>query len=192
MTGNKKIIAVTGGIGVGKTELCKITEELGYRHFSCDEINRELLREPEYLKGLKNLFPEEFDGDRPDKLKLKRLIAQSEPKRMILNNYSHDRIMRRLIERIESCESDSIVVEIPLLNETDYERMFDKIIVLSCDKSERIRRIVARDAIDADLALMLIEAQSDEFIFENGCETLTNDGDLAKLREQIRKILDKV
>ena len=49
-------IAVTGGIGSGKSAVCRILKERGYPVFSCDEINRTLLSEKSYLDGLPS-FP---------------------------------------------------------------------------------------------------------------------------------------
>ena len=49
-------IAITGGIGSGKSAVCRILKERGYPVFSCDEINRALLSEKSYLDGLCALF----------------------------------------------------------------------------------------------------------------------------------------
>ena len=51
-------IAVTGGLGSGKSAVCQILKDLGYPVFSCDEINRELWGEEEYLGILAKTFPD--------------------------------------------------------------------------------------------------------------------------------------
>ena len=59
--------AVTGGIGSGKSALCHILKERGHPVFSCDKINRALLREKDYLDGevpllFESGMPALFDG----------------------------------------------------------------------------------------------------------------------------------
>ena len=49
--------AVTGGIGSGKSAVCNMLKKRGFPVFSCDRINRALLEDAEYLKGLAALFP---------------------------------------------------------------------------------------------------------------------------------------
>ena len=55
---NKLKIAVTGGFGSGKSQILTYVKEKGHPVFSCDSINAELLVEDDYLKKLKNLFPD--------------------------------------------------------------------------------------------------------------------------------------
>ena len=59
MKQNKKI-AVTGGIGSGKTLFCNILKEMGCAVFSCDKIYGELIKDEEFLSLLQVFFPECF------------------------------------------------------------------------------------------------------------------------------------
>lgn len=49
-------VAVTGGIGAGKSEFMRAVKELGIRTYSADEINAELLRDKRYIEKLRRLF----------------------------------------------------------------------------------------------------------------------------------------
>ena len=51
-----KKIAVTGGIGSGKSCVLRIVEKLGYPVYSCDEIYKELLKNPEFLAKINQNF----------------------------------------------------------------------------------------------------------------------------------------
>ena len=50
-------VAVTGGIGAGKSEFMRAVKELGIRTYSADEINAELLRDKRYIEKLSEAFP---------------------------------------------------------------------------------------------------------------------------------------
>ena len=71
MNQNKTNIAITGQIGSGKSTVCNILREIGEECLDCDEINRKLLQNTEYLIGLKRLFPSVFYNDVFCKNKLK-------------------------------------------------------------------------------------------------------------------------
>ena len=56
MMQNKKIYAVTGGIGSGKTAVCRILAEFGYPVFSCDVVYAELTRGGQLVDRLDEVF----------------------------------------------------------------------------------------------------------------------------------------
>ena len=58
-------VALTGGIGSGKSYIMKIFESLGAKTVYADRLNSELMEDEEYLKGLEELFPDCFSGGKP-------------------------------------------------------------------------------------------------------------------------------
>ena len=62
-------IAITGGLGSGKTAVSDIIRELGFPVFSCDEINRKLWVDPSYLSLLQQTFPDCLTHGNPDRKK---------------------------------------------------------------------------------------------------------------------------
>jgi dephospho-CoA kinase len=67
-------IAITGGIGSGKSTVLNLIQELGYPVFSCDEIYRVLRKSEDYLLGLKELFPQIFVNNSADFKKLSQIV----------------------------------------------------------------------------------------------------------------------
>ena len=61
MMRNNNVIAVTGGIGSGKSTFCALLQDKGFPVFSCDKIYAELLAEGRLNDSLRNAFPECFD-----------------------------------------------------------------------------------------------------------------------------------
>ncbi|MDE7214249.1 MAG: dephospho-CoA kinase, partial [Clostridia bacterium] len=56
MTQNNIVIAVTGGIGSGKSAVCNIIKEAGFPIISCDGVYSELLNDGDFLSSIANEF----------------------------------------------------------------------------------------------------------------------------------------
>ncbi|HIY99489.1 MAG TPA: dephospho-CoA kinase [Firmicutes bacterium] len=190
MTPNK--IAVTGGLGSGKSEFCGILREMGYPVFSCDEINRELWKDPSYLSELAGLFPDCLTDGLPDKTKLSRKVFSDERARARLNALSQPRIMQELIGRMNRFPT-TVFAEVPLLFEGGYEKLFDAVIALRRDKETRISAVSKRDGLTRTDALARIQRQFDpDKLEEKQCLIVENDGDRAALKQKAELILQAI
>ena len=160
-------IAVTGGIGSGKSTVCKKIGELGYPVFSCDEIYNSMLGEREFVSAMEILFPGVTDGGRVDKRALLRVVLRDKKAMETLNSFTHPKIMARLFEKTneaakivyerqakdngKSSEKILVFAEVPLLFEGEYDQLFDKIIVVKRNETEKIRSVIARDGCKEDV-----------------------------------------
>ena len=77
----KKKIAITGGIGSGKSTVCKCLSEMGYSVFSCDKIYNELIFEPSYISKIEKAFPGVVVHNQIDKTRLASIIFSSDTAR---------------------------------------------------------------------------------------------------------------
>ena len=141
-------IAITGGIGSGKSAVCRILKERGYPVFSCDEINRTLLSEKSYLDGLCALFPACVKDGKLNKAALSALVFSDKEALRTLNAYAHPRISERLRRDMDGARK-TCFAEVPLLFESGMTKQFDCAIVVLRNKEERIRAVVARDGLTA-------------------------------------------
>ncbi len=140
-----KKIAITGGIGSGKSTVVSILKEWGYIVFSCDEIYREIIQLPSYVEKIASLFPTCVRNGEIDRQILSELIFSDEKNRTALNNVAHPMIMERLDAYMNMSKEEYVFAEVPLLFEGNYERLFDEIIVVMRDKNERILSLEKRD-----------------------------------------------
>ena len=183
-------IAVTGGIGSGKSAVCRILKERGYPVFSCDEINRTLLSEKSYLDGLCALFPACVKDGKLNKAALSALVFSDKEALKTLNAYAHPRISERLRRDMEGAEK-TCFAEVPLLFESGMTKRFDGAIVVLRNKEERIRAVVARDGLTAEQAKARMKQQFDyDGPLPDGCLAIENDGDEAALREKVNEVLE--
>ena len=191
MKQNKKIIAVTGIIGSGKSTVLSVLQSIGEYTLSCDEINRELLYNEEYLKGLEILFPKAFTSGKLDKSAIRNAIFHNEEEREKLNSYAHKKIKEKLIEEIEKSPSSRVFVEIPLLNQVDFVDLFDEIWVIKATENLRIDRIIKRDNISKEEAISKIKTQNELFDFKQKTIYIYNDTNTQNLAKEIRELIKK-
>ena len=182
-------IAITGGIGSGKSAVCRILKERGYPVFSCDEINRTLLSEKSYLDGLCALFPTCVKDGKLQKTALAALVFSDKEALETLNAYAHPRISERLQRDMDGVKK-TCFAEVPLLFESGMTKQFDGAIVVLRNKEERIRAVVTRDGLTAETAEARMKQQFDyNGPLPDGCLVIENDGDEAALREKVDEAL---
>ena len=192
MTLKKQKIAITGGIGSGKSSVAEFILQEGYPVFSCDEINRSLLSKQDYLEKLQKLFPEAVTEGTFDKKKLAETVFSDKEALARLNAFSHPRIMKELFREIEQAEASLVFAEIPLLFEEGYETQFDKVIVVFREEKERISSVVNRDGISEEAAWARIQNQYDYNKLSEGQNLfiLKNEGTLSSLKASVLFLLD--
>ena len=193
----QKKIAITGGIGSGKTLAAKYVAEMGYPIFSCDEINRSLWGAPEYIKMIEKAFPNCINGGKIDKKSLKNTVFGDKTALKTLNAIAHPLIMKQLFSVMEKCEGEFVFAEVPLLFEGNYEKDFDEIIVIIRDLDERIKAVKARDGFSEQEIKNRIAVQFDYSNLENRIQNLTahvikNDGDMYSLKNKIQTLIKRL
>lgn len=192
MTQNNIKIAVTGGIGSGKTTVCDIIKEQGYSVISCDEIYNRLLRDKSFLNSLVSEFGHILNGDGTlSRKKLSEIVFSDKDKLARLNEITHPEIMKEALKQMSG--NGVYFCEIPLLFEGEFEALFDKIIVILRDKELRVASITKRDDISEFDAQKRINNQCD---YDNlGFEkyyVIHNDLDLTNLKRMTIEIIDKI
>lgn len=181
-------VAVTGGIGAGKSEFMRAVKELGIRTYSADEINAELLRDKRYIEKLSAVFPLAVKDGKVDKSVLREEVFSDEKKRKTLNALAHPEI-RRQIEEI----TGDAVVEVPLLFESGMTDLFDRVIVVTAGEDARINRVVSTRNISKDLAKNIIKNQAtDDERIKLADYIAINDGTRKDLYEQAKNIIKRI
>lgn len=190
-------IAITGGIGSGKSCVGKILASYRYPVYSCDEINRELLNSKEYADKIESIFPGTTKNGKVLSDKLAKVIFSDKESLLKLNQIAHPLIMRKLMQKMDNESSRLIFAEVPLLFEGGFENCFDKIIVVLREKEQRINALIQRDSLETTeiLARMNNQYDYDKFYSENFPQKekillLQNNGDLETLKKYVSKLLN--
>ncbi len=158
---DKITIAITGGIGSGKSTALEYVKDLGYDTFSCDEIYKQICATDEYGLALAQAFPNCVQDGKIDRQKLSELVFSDKIALKRLNELSHGRIMASLHDSISKAKTKLVFAEVPLLFEGGYEADFDYVIVVLRDIEKRVKAICERNGVSAAEALARINNQWD-------------------------------
>ena len=169
-------IAITGGIGSGKSYVCRILEKQGVKVYDCDAEAKRLMRtDAELQAGLKQLVGEEVysaDGIL-QKPVLAQFILTSEANKQAVNDVVHPAVAR------DFEQSDCEWMESAILFDSGFDRRthFDKVVCVSAPVAVRLQRIMQRDHISQEKAQQWIDAvmPQEELIARSDYE-IVNDG----------------
>ena len=160
---NYKKIAVTGGIGSGKSLATEALKEAGYYTLSSDAIVSDLYEKAEVRKLLKHIFPTAI-GNAPDYIIDRKAVAKiafsDKLKHEELTSAITPLVMKEIEKRAKKNEGVT-VVEVPLLFECGYEKYFDGVIVITREKEERIKSVIARSNLSREEVIKRMENQVD-------------------------------
>ena len=160
-------LGVTGGVASGKTAFCRLLKQYGATVFSADEAARAVvspggavLREIAREFGPDILRP---DGTLNRAALGKRIFADPEA-RLCLERITHPPIRNLLraqieTEKYESAANTLIVVEVPLLFESNLSSWFDRIAVVDASETIQIKRLRRRNGFDEAEARRRLAAQ---------------------------------
>ena len=187
MMQNKKI-AVTGGIGSGKSVFCALLRKKGFPVFSCDEIYRNLWRNQSYQHGLCEVFPECVQAGTMNKKLLAAAVFGDRKKLEALNAYAHPKIMQTLLAAMEG--EGVFFAEVPLLFEGGFESLFDEVIALRRADDARLSAVAERDAVTTEEIAARMNSQFDPAkLSEKRCIIVENNGSLADLEKKAEGII---
>ena len=186
-------IAITGGIGSGKSLVGQYLKAKGYPVFSCDEIYKEVITLPVYIKKIGEAFPDCIQNEGIDRKILAKIVFDNKEKLRLLNSIAHPLIMEKLFEYMNNSQNELVFAEVPLLFEGNHESSFDKVIVITREQESRIQSIMERDSISREEALKRMQVQFDYSKLKNNASTksfiLENNASTDQLENCLNEIL---
>lgn len=184
-------IAITGGIGSGKSYVCRLLEQRGIDVYDCDAAAKRLMRTSAKLQQqLKALVGEEVyttDGVLQKRVLAVFLLA-SDTNKLRINDIVHPAVAADFIA------SGKPWLESAILFESGFDKRvdFDFTISVTAPREVRIQRIVQRDGITPERAAEWIDVQmSEEEIIERSDFRIVNDGK-SDVQAQINEILKHI
>lgn len=185
-------VGITGGIGSGKTIVCKILETMGYPVFYSDRVAKELMYSDSQLKSeLIELIGAEayIDGElnRP-------FIAQmvfSRPDLLAkINSLVHPRVREAFSQfTLANADSKFVFNEAAILFETGAYKSFDAIILVTASEDLRIQRVMDRDQITAEQVKERMKNQWTDQEKEKLTEFIVSNNTNDLIAPQLEKIL---
>ena len=185
------VVALTGGIGSGKSTVGQIFEDLGAVVTDSDQLARNVVeRGTTGFDQIVAAFGDEVlkNGDL-DRAALAEVIFKDPSKRTELEQITHPLIRRAFAKIVESAQNDSIVInQIPLLVESKHDYKFDHVITVSATEEVRIQRLLMR-GMNLTQIKQRIGAQSTDAQREAISDTvISNDKDHSELLLEVEKV----
>ena len=87
------LIAITGGVGSGKSAVMEILKSFGANVLSADEVNDEIIKDPEYIEKISKLFDGVVKDGRIDRVALGKKVFYDEKAMKKLNDLAHPLII---------------------------------------------------------------------------------------------------
>lgn len=186
-------IGITGGIGSGKSLVCSIFSRLGVPVLSADDTAKGLMRGDASLRRalIKLLGPSTYrpDGELDRQFVASKIFSDSGLQRKV-NALVHPRVeaeVGKQFVRLEKAGNRLAIVEAALIYEAGFEKELDYVIVVDAPESDRIRRVVDRDGVEADDVRKRIQSQhSPESKLRKADYIIRNTGSINELEESVR------
>ena len=169
---------ITGGIGSGKSYVCKLLAQRGIEVYDCDAAAKRLIRtSPRLRQQLKALIGS------LDKAAISRFLLASEENQQAVNAIVHPAVFQ------DFEESGMLWMESAILFESGADKLVDRVVVVTAPEEIRIERVMQRDGITREKALQWIARQwPQEQVKARADFEIINDGH-TDLNSQIERLL---
>ena len=171
-------IGITGGIGSGKSYVCRLLKQRGIEVYDCDAAAKRLIRTSTRLRQqLKELIGSLQKAD------ISRFLLASEENQQAVNAIVHPAVF-------QDFEASGMQwMESAILYESGADKLVDKVVVVTAPEEVRIQRVMSRDSITREKALQWIARQWHQgLVRERADFEIVNDGE-ADLDKQIEELL---
>jgi dephospho-CoA kinase len=189
-------VGLTGGIGCGKSVVADMFHKLGVTVIDADQIAHNLVKpDGPLLAAVIKLFGEAYldtDGGLNRKKLAAHVFALPEQK-MRLEALIHPAVRDAIRQQLAACSQETyVIVAIPLLLETGYTELVDRILVVDCDEQQQIQRVQQRDSRDTKQIQNIMRQQIGRYErLSQADDILTNNTSLAALQEQVAELHQK-
>jgi dephospho-CoA kinase len=190
--GPRLIVGLTGGIASGKSLVGNMFVKLGAGLVDTDVIAREVVArgEPGHAAvsaafGAGILLP----SGEVNRAALRSVVFGDPAKRSELEAILHPMIRDRTRQKLAELETPYAMVAVPLLVETNFAELVDRILVVDCPESAQLERLMRRDAIPRDEALAMVRAQVDRATrLKAAHDVIDNSGTPDATRRQVEHL----
>ncbi len=196
-----KVIAITGGIGCGKSEVAKIIKNKGYPVIFSDDNAKKIMHEDQNIKKkIIEYFGSETyntDGTLNNKYLAQKVFGdtkQNKENLQKLNSIVHPAVIQKMIDEVEKLEQQGeklIFLESALTYEAGLQDGFDYIIVVDCDEKIAIERVSKTRGITPEEVKSRMEQQiPNQRKKELADFVIENNKDLLNLKKSVEMLLE--
>ncbi len=194
-----KIIAITGGIGSGKSTLCSKLKDKGFKIHSSDEQVAKIYKNPDkkfftYLRTIG--LSKSISKKNIDKNIISKIIFENKQIRKKLELYIFKLVRKKrsdFIKQEKEKKTRLIFIDIPLLFENNLEKQFHTVISILASKQVRLKRLKKTRKMTETQFKNIIKSQTSDVIRKNKSDyVIYNNSTLKDYKTKINKLINKL
>lgn len=148
-------VAITGGIGSGKSTICKLFEQLGVNVYYADNAAKALMiSDPHLIADIKKEFgAEAYNKGQLNRAYLANIVFKDKKALKKLNAIVHPAVERDFALWVDKQEGEYVMQEMAILFENGAQHRFDLVVTVAAPTDMRIERVMQRDGVSKEQVL---------------------------------------
>ncbi len=194
-----KTIAITGGIGSGKSTFCSKLKEKGFKIHSSDEQVAKIYKNPEkkFVTYLRTIgLSKSISKKNIDKKIISKIIFENKQIRKKLELYIFKIVRKKrfdFIKKEKQKKTKLIFIDIPLLFENNLEKQFNKVISIIASKRVRLKRLKKTRKMTENQFKNIARSQTSDVIRKKKSDyVIYNNSTLKDYKIKINKLISKL
>ncbi len=194
-----KTIAITGGIGSGKSTFCSKLKEKGFKIHSSDEQVAKIYKNPEkkFVTYLRTIgLSKSISKKNIDKKIISKIIFENKQIRKKLELYIFKIVRKKrsdFIKQEKQKKTKLIFIDIPLLFENNLEKQFNKVISIIATKQVRLQRLKKTRKMTENQFKNITRSQTSDVIRKKKSDyVIYNNSTLKDYKIKINKLISKL
>ena len=194
-----KTIAITGGIGSGKSTFCSKLKEKGFKIHSSDEQVAKIYKNPEksFVNYLRTIgLSKSISKKNIDKKIISKIIFENKQIRKKLELYIFKIVRKKrsdFIKQEKQKKTKLIFIDIPLLFENNLEKQFNKVISIIASKQVRLKRLKKTRKMTENQFRNITQSQTSDVIRKKKSDyVIYNNSTLKDYKIKINKLISKL
>ncbi len=194
-----QIIAITGGIGSGKSTLCSKLKDKGFNIHSSDEQVAKIYKNPEkkFITYLRTIgLSKSISKKNINKKIISKIIFENKQIRKKLELYIFNIVRKKrsnFIKKEKQKKTKLVFIDIPLLFENNLERQFHKVISIIASKQIRLKRLKKNRKMTETQFKNIIRSQTSDLIRKKKSDyVIYNNSTLRDYTAKINRLINKL
>ncbi|MEI8571137.1 dephospho-CoA kinase [Methylomonas sp. LW13] len=185
-------IGLTGGIGSGKSTVCRLFAEFGVPIVDADLIARQLVEPGQPVLSLiaKSFGQQMLNQDGSlNRARLRDAVFTDADKKRELDGIMHPLVYGKIAEDVRELTADYCIIAVPLLLESKNPYVVDRVLLIDCPVDLQIARVTARDKLTRQQVQAIIDSQmSRPERLSKADDVIENIAGPEQLAEQIKRL----
>ncbi|MDD2704219.1 MAG: dephospho-CoA kinase [Acidocella sp.] len=190
------VVGLTGGIGMGKSTVAAMFAARGIPCFNADEVVHHLqAANGPAIPVLAQAFPGTVQGGVLDRAKLRALVLADAEAMHRLEGIMHPLVraaQTRFVAVAEAAGKSAVLLDIPLLFETNSAAGFDKVITVSCPRDIQIARVLARGMPLAQIETIIARQMPDAEKRKRADYVIETSGTLEETKQAVTTAIEEL